>query len=180
MVFLLACPEAPAVGTECPPGLRRIASVASPAGTVIEGRRHTDTLEGAKLRIFFRPCRPRGRKSAGRAPGEAGAGRQSHFFVYLSSKTIYENDWERHPQRVLISLLFPIWHTAIVSVIHYHGVHTLSMLLSSTSLVSLCRCPTPYRVSANLQAGLSCTTKIVTLHGKVYRMANWPSTIQVI
>ena len=100
--------------------------------------------------------------------------------VYLSSKTIYENDWERHPQRVLISLLFPIWHTAIVSVIHYHGVHTLSMLLSSTSLVSLCRCPTPYRVSANLQAGLSCTTKIVTLHGKVYRMANWPSTIQVI
>ena len=93
---------------------------------------------------------------------------------YLSSKTIYENDWERHPQRVLISLLFPIWHTAIVSVIHYHGVHTLSMLLSSTSLVSLCRCPTPYRVSANLQAGLSCTTKIVTLHGKVYRMANWP------
>ena len=100
--------------------------------------------------------------------------------LYLSSKTIYENDWERHPQRVLISLLFPIWHTAIVSVIHYHGVHTLSMLLSSTSLVSLCRCPTPYRVSANLQAGLSCTTKIVTLHGKVYRMANWPSTIQVI
>ena len=94
--------------------------------------------------------------------------------LYLSSKTIYENDWERHPQRVLISLLFPIWHTAIVSVIHYHGVHTLSMLLSSTSLVSLCRCPTPYRVSANLQAGLSCTTKIVTLHGKVYRMANWP------
>ena len=106
----------------------------------------------------------------------------SHFGdnMYLSSKTIYENDWERHPQRVLISLLFPIWHTAIVSVIHYHGVHTLSMLLSSTSLVSLCRCPTPYRVSANLQAGLSCTTKIVTLHGKVYRMANWPSTIQVI
>ena len=101
-------------------------------------------------------------------------------YSYLSSKTIYENDWERHPQRVLISLLFPIWHTAIVSVIHYHGVHTLSMLLSSTSLVSLCRCPTPYRVSANLQAGLSCTTKIVTLHGKVYRMANWPSTIQVI
>ena len=72
------------------------------------------------------------------------------FFVYLSSKTIYENDWKRHPQRVLISLLFPIWHTAIVSVIHYHGVHTLSLLLSSTSLVSLCRCPTPYRVSANL------------------------------
>ena len=96
------------------------------------------------------------------------------ILLYLSSKTIYENDWERHPQRVLISLLFPIWHTAIVSVIHYHGVHTLSMLLSSTSLVSLCRCPTPYRVSANLQAGLSCTTKIVTLHGKVYRMANWP------
>ena len=99
---------------------------------------------------------------------------RSDLFLYLSSKTIYENDWERHPQRVLISLLFPIWHTAIVSVIHYHGVHTLSMLLSSTSLVSLCRCPTPYRVSANLQAGLSCTTKIVTLHGKVYRMANWP------
>ena len=94
--------------------------------------------------------------------------------LYLSSKTIYENDWKRHPQRVLISLLFPIWHTAIVSVIHYHGVHTLSLLLSSTSLVSLCRCPTPYRVSANLQAGLSCATKIVTLHGKVYRMANWP------
>ena len=70
--------------------------------------------------------------------------------LYLSSKTIYENDWKRHPQRVLISLLFPIWHTAIVSVIHYHGVHTLSLLLSSTSLVSLCRCPTPYRVSANL------------------------------
>ena len=94
--------------------------------------------------------------------------------LYLSSKTIYENDWERHPKRVLISLPFPIWHTAIVSVIHYHGVHMLSMLLSSTSLVSLCRCPTPYRVSANLQAGLSCTTKIITLHGKVYRMANWP------
>ena len=70
--------------------------------------------------------------------------------LILSSKTIYENDWKRHPQRVLISLLFPIWHTAIVSVIHYHGVHTLSLLLSSTSLVSLCRCPTPYRVSANL------------------------------
>ena len=93
---------------------------------------------------------------------------------YLSSKTIYENAWKRHPQRVLISLLFPIWHTASVSVIHYHGVHTLSLLLSSTSLVSLCRCPTPYRVSANLRTGLRCTTKIVTLHGKVYRMANWP------
>ena len=73
-----------------------------------------------------------------------------NIIPYLSSKTIYENDWKRHPQRVLISLLFPIWHTAIVSVIHYHGVHTLSLLLSSTSLVSLCRCPTPYRVSANL------------------------------
>ena len=65
----------------------------------------------------------------------------------------------------------------------YGGITTgsyIRLLLSSTSLVSLCPCPTPPEAFANLHTGLRCTTKIITLHRKVCRMAVRPFSIQVV
>lgn len=39
----------------------------------------------------------------------------------------------------------------------------IRLLLPSTSLDSLCRCPAPSDTSANLRTGLLCTTKLITL-----------------